>query len=398
MSDAFLAAGTPRRSILPLTMVLQKVQPARAAATPLHAPLFASALAARAPAAALPVLNEGITVFDATATGVTPSDVLAAFYYGGCIHAARRDWRSAASSFLSAIAAPTGTASAIAVAAYKKWVLVSLAAGEGGSLSLPRYVSPCVSRAVRADAAPYRDLASTVSRGGRAAAEVAAKAAPTLKADGNWGLARAALTAVDCASLEGLGRVYAALPLAHVLRAARAAATRARGGDSGTGATTYRDDDELMLLDVVPPPLPAAAGGERRTAAVRARDRAAARPPAPPPPPPMPPLPTGAAAEDVAEAALLAAVVGGGSTGARLDGVARVVTYADTASSPSRRAAVAANRLRALLPAVGDAAAALRAATANASRVAAERRAAAAERRPASGSRDGGETMAVAAG
>ena len=387
MADAFTSARVPRRAVLPLAMALRKAQPTPSSATKLHPLFLRVCLSAGVPNAATAVLADAVTEFDPGATGVTPGDVLATFYFSGCVHAARGRWDAAAASFLAAVTAPAGHASEIAVAAYKKWVLVSATARGGAPVPpLPRYIAPAVSRALRSDAMPYTDIGAALAAGGRGAVEVAAAATAALAADGNLGLARKALAAADDAALAGLGRTYTTLPLGGVLAKARAAATRAR---ARAGGRPGGDDDAWAVPHHAAPQAAPPAGtpvSQRRGAR---GERGGGAPAPPPPPPPLPPLPTGDAAAAAGVAALLAAIARG-DVDARMDGVAGVASFGGCGAGGGAPPTAA---LRALLAQASALSSRLAAATAAANAAAAERRAAAAAppREPGVGGGDDGD-------
>jgi hypothetical protein len=130
----------------------------------------------------------------APAAGLRPEDVLRYLYYAGVVEAGSARWAAAANAFRLCATAPAASLSAIAVAALRKLVLCRLLAGAGDPADagrLPRYAPTCVSRAARAVAGAYLDLAAAFATDDDGAALAAALAthADALARDGNADLA-----------------------------------------------------------------------------------------------------------------------------------------------------------------------------------------------------------------
>ena len=161
--------GLPRSPLSPLNPSIEEA-PAEPAAT--------RAAAARA----------------APVAGLRPEDVLRYLYYAGVVEAGSSRWAAAANAFRLCATAPAASLSAIAVAALRKLVLCRLLAGAGDPADagrLPRYAPTCMSRAARAVAGAYLDLAAAFATDDDGAALAAALAthADALARDGNADLA-----------------------------------------------------------------------------------------------------------------------------------------------------------------------------------------------------------------
>ena len=123
-----------------------------------------------------------------------PRTCCATLYYAGVVEAGSARWAAAANAFRLCATAPAASLSAIAVAALRKLVLCRLLAGAGDPADagrLPRYAPTCVSRAARAVAGAYLDLASAFATDDDGAALSAALAthADARARDGNADLA-----------------------------------------------------------------------------------------------------------------------------------------------------------------------------------------------------------------
>lgn len=103
---------------------------------------------------------------DPALTGLTATDFLLACYYGGRVLLGLRQYDDAAVEFMNAVAAPATTVSAVAVAAYKKYVLSRLLSKSAYVPELPNYVSAPVRRYVTSnECEAYAALAQAFASG-----------------------------------------------------------------------------------------------------------------------------------------------------------------------------------------------------------------------------------------
>jgi hypothetical protein len=210
-----LAAGAPKRGVAPLRAAAAALAAGRPGLVTAPAvDLLELCLAARCPAAAAGALAAPPTDVDPRAGGAAATDVLLFCYYGGLVEARRRRFGAALDLFAAALAAPTLAASAITLAALKKFLLVAVLA-RGAAGALPRGAPPPVARMAKAEAGPYRELAR-LAAGGAPAGELAAFAAARAglwRADGNAGLVAAVLARAPARGAAAAARTHEALPL-----------------------------------------------------------------------------------------------------------------------------------------------------------------------------------------
>jgi COP9 signalosome complex subunit 3 len=103
---------------------------------------------------------------DPALTGLTATDFLLTCYYGGRVLLGLRKYDDAAVEFMNAVAAPATTVSAVAVAAYKKYVLSRLLSKSAYVPELPNYVSAPVRRYVASsECEAYAALAQAFASG-----------------------------------------------------------------------------------------------------------------------------------------------------------------------------------------------------------------------------------------
>ena len=128
---------TPWRGIATLLGAISKVRPTLNHLTPFHSDFICLCLLDKQYAVARELLSTTIYSIVPAATGVTPRDFATYYYYGGIIWLGLQEYHKAHSFFETAVCLPATCLSAMAVEAYKKYVLVSLMLK--GKVQLPRH-------------------------------------------------------------------------------------------------------------------------------------------------------------------------------------------------------------------------------------------------------------------
>ncbi|KAF0684404.1 Aste57867_23639 [Aphanomyces stellatus] len=128
------------------------------ALTPFHGSFALACLHAKCYHAALPILNQPIFEV-AMPHAIQSIHVLEYFYYGGMLFTGLKQFRDASTFFLTAITSPAHALSAIAIEAYKKYILVSLLA-TGDVPPLPKSAPLIVSRNIDSHVAPFLAFAT----------------------------------------------------------------------------------------------------------------------------------------------------------------------------------------------------------------------------------------------
>ncbi|PNW71934.1 hypothetical protein CHLRE_16g671100v5 [Chlamydomonas reinhardtii] len=220
LKEHVLAAGSPRRGILPLRCGLRALQPAPEVLTPLHADFFQLCLLSRCYNAAAEVLGQDIYDVSPAATTCTPTDLFLYCYYGGMLAIGRKQHARALELLLQALTAPAVVGNAIVAAAYKKYVCVCLIHA-GQLLPLPKFTSSCVRHMVEAEARPYADLAAAAAaRQPERLRRVADQHAAVFAADGNLGLVKQVVASLTVRSVQRLTQTFLTLPLADIAASA----------------------------------------------------------------------------------------------------------------------------------------------------------------------------------
>ncbi|KAJ3368424.1 hypothetical protein GGF31_006385 [Allomyces arbusculus] len=163
--------------------------------------------------AALPILATDKTT---TQKPINVKDVLLYHYLGGMVYTALKRYTEACELFSFNLIAPGRGVSQIQVESYKKWTLVSLLA-TGRVPKLPKTDSDMFAAVIAHHARVYKDLATAFSTGSLAQFQAimdASHTAATLRADGNYGLARQALDALARHKVQALTTTFLTLAVA----------------------------------------------------------------------------------------------------------------------------------------------------------------------------------------
>lgn len=184
-------------------------------------------------------------------------DFLRYAYYGGVLLLGEKRFHEAMDFLLLAVTAPAIALSAFVIEAYKKLVLAALLA-DGEAAPLPKYTPFVVSRHLESHCVPYADLARAfvVDRDVAATRVVVEQHAAVFTKDGNLGLVRQCLVALQHRKLLQLTRTYATIELAEMAHAAGITATATSDDEAATGAgvnlpPVSSADAEKMLLQLV---------------------------------------------------------------------------------------------------------------------------------------------------
>mmetsp|Transcript_735 Transcript_735/g.2668 ORF Transcript_735/g.2668 Transcript_735/m.2668 type:complete len:423 (-) Transcript_735:1261-2529(-) len=225
LKEAAVTLGCPKRAILPLRAAARALAPAPGHVTPVHADLLQVCLLSKCYSAALPTLEAGVVEVD-PANGVTPRDFLLYCYYGGMACVGAKRYPAALELFLFAITAPSMVLSAVVVAAYKKYILVSLVE-EGAVATLPKYTASIVHHRLKGAAAEYTELAAAYAT--RSVDKLQAcmeKHAAVYGADAHLGLVKQVLRSLYTRNIQRLTQTYLTLSLRDIAESVQLASPR----------------------------------------------------------------------------------------------------------------------------------------------------------------------------
>jgi COP9 signalosome complex subunit 3 len=259
--DLFADGGQPLVPVSFVSSALAKLKSRDGEITALHPYILKLLILAHNYKAALPYTSEEVvSVQDASETEA----LLSYYYYGGIVHAALRNTARAVSFFRSALSvAPATALSAIALEAYKKYIVVSLIA-DGVVAPLPHYTPSVVTRMLKTAAAPlvavYMELATAYGTHDTAVVQacIAANAQVYAK-DGNAGLVKRALGAMPRHAIRRCTKTYLTLSLERIAQIAGIPSAAAAGKmivdmvnrgevaacvNSAEGMVSFREDSQ----------------------------------------------------------------------------------------------------------------------------------------------------------
>ncbi|EIE27415.1 hypothetical protein COCSUDRAFT_39091 [Coccomyxa subellipsoidea C-169] len=146
---------------------------------------------------------------------MTAKDFLLFGYYGGLVYTGVKNYSKALNMFLYTLTAPTMVVNAITMAAYKRYVLVSLIHA-GSFKGLPKYTAAAVTRSTKAECSPYQDFATAYSKSDEDLRKAVNSHQQAFADDGNTGLVKLALNARTMRAIQKLTQTYLTLSLADI--------------------------------------------------------------------------------------------------------------------------------------------------------------------------------------
>ncbi|GMY13149.1 COP9 signalosome complex subunit 3 [Fagus crenata] len=206
--DQVVLLGTPIRGVAPLMAAVRKLQNSSEHLTTLHPEFLLLCLLAKFYKIGLSILEEDIFVVD------QPRDLFLYCYYGGMICIGQKRFRKALELLHNVVTAPMSTINAIAVEAYKKYILVSLIHHGQFSTSLPKYTSSVAQRNLKNFCQPYIELANSYSTGKIAELEVYVQTnGEKFESDNNLGLVNQVVSSMYKRNIQRLTQTYLTLSL-----------------------------------------------------------------------------------------------------------------------------------------------------------------------------------------
>lgn len=159
LKDKVLLLEAPMRGVAPLLTAIRKIQPSFEHLTTLHPDFLLLCLLAKCYKTGLSVLEDDIYEVD------QPRDFFLYCYYGGMICIGQKRFPKALELLHNVVTAPMSTLNAIAVEAYKKYILVSLIHLGQFSTNFPKYTSSVAQRNLKNFSQPYLELANSYGTG-----------------------------------------------------------------------------------------------------------------------------------------------------------------------------------------------------------------------------------------
>ncbi|XAR58264.1 hypothetical protein NMG60_11026696 [Bertholletia excelsa] len=206
--DQVMLLEAPMRGVVPMLTAVRKLQPSSEHLTPLHPDFLLLCLLAKCYKTGLRILEDDIFEVD------QPRDFFLYCYYGGMICVGQKHFRKALELLHNVVTAPMSTVNAIAVEAYKKYVLVSLIHLGQFSTSFPKYTSSVAQRNLKTFSQPYIELANCYGDGKISELETFVQAnRETFESDHNLGLVKQVVSSMYKQNIQRLTQTYLTLSL-----------------------------------------------------------------------------------------------------------------------------------------------------------------------------------------
>ncbi|KAE8661626.1 COP9 signalosome complex subunit 3 [Hibiscus syriacus] len=208
LKDQVLLLAEPLRAVAPMLTAIRKLQPSTENLTSLHPEFLLLCLLAKCYKTGLSILEEDIFEVD------QPRDLYLYCYYGGMICIGKKCFRKALELLHNVVTAPMSTINAIAVEAYKKYILVSVIPHGLLSTSLLKYAPTVAQRTLKNLCLPYIELANIYSNGKIADLETHVQAhMEKFGSDNNLGLVKQVVSSIYKRNIQRLTQTYLTLSL-----------------------------------------------------------------------------------------------------------------------------------------------------------------------------------------
>ncbi|KAI7898522.1 uncharacterized protein BX663DRAFT_442849 [Cokeromyces recurvatus] len=181
--------------------------------TSLHAPFLQACILAKAYRFPLDILTQDIEIIDPKKNDIDIQGFLEYFYYGAIIYIGNKRFGDALDSLSIVISAPIQKAiSAIQIAAYKKYVLVSLI-WDGRLRALPKYTAQGVEKMCKMQATPYINLVKAFHDTSIEKFQEIVNKSSVFEDDQHIGLVKQCFEALRRKKIKELTRVYITVEL-----------------------------------------------------------------------------------------------------------------------------------------------------------------------------------------
>ncbi|KAJ0260932.1 COP9 signalosome complex subunit 3 [Hirschfeldia incana] len=206
--DKVLELGDPLRGVAPLLKAVHKVQVSTKRLTSLHPDCLQLCLLAKCYKAGFSVLSDDILEVD------QPRDFYLYCYYGGMICIGLKRFQKALELLYNVVTAPMHIVNAIALEAYKKYILVTLIHSGQFSISLPKCASTAAKSNFKTLCTPYIDVGMSYNDGKISELEAVVVAnSSDFEKDKNLGLVKQAVSSLYKRNILRLTQKYLTLSL-----------------------------------------------------------------------------------------------------------------------------------------------------------------------------------------
>ncbi|KAJ4908393.1 COP9 signalosome complex subunit 3 [Raphanus sativus] len=206
--DKVLELRDPLRGVAPLLKAVHKVQVSTKRLTALHPDCLQLCLLAKCYKAGFSVLSDDILEVD------QPRDFYLYCYYGGMICIGLKRFQKALELLYNVVTAPMHIVNAIALEAYKKYILVTLIHSGQFSVNLPKCASSAAKTHFKTWCTPYIDVGMCYNDGKISELEAVVVAnSSDFEKDKNLGLVKQAVSSLYKRNILRLTQKYLTLSL-----------------------------------------------------------------------------------------------------------------------------------------------------------------------------------------
>ncbi|XP_020578950.1 COP9 signalosome complex subunit 3 [Phalaenopsis equestris] len=211
--DQVILHQVPLQGVAPLRTAVRKLQSSYEQLTALHPDFLLLCLLSKCYKAGTSILDDVVLEID------QPKDFFLYCYYGGMINIGLKRFPKALECLHNVVTAPMTTINAIAIEAYKKYILVALI-HLGQILLLPKYTASTLLRSLKSYAQPYVDLATCYATGKFSDLEAFIQTnMEKFKSDNNLGLVKQVLSSLYKRNIQRLTQTYLTLSLQDIANA-----------------------------------------------------------------------------------------------------------------------------------------------------------------------------------
>ncbi|KAG8634931.1 COP9 signalosome complex subunit 3 [Manihot esculenta] len=206
--DQVMLLEAPMQGVAPMLSAVRKLQSSSAHLTALHPDFLQLCLLSKCYRTGFSVLEEDIFEVD------QPRDLFLYCYYGGMVCIGQKRFQKALELLHNVVTAPMSSINAIAVEAYKKYILVSLIHRGQFSANLPKYASSAAQRNLRNFCQPYIELVNSYTTGKIAELETYVQTNREMfGSDNNLGLVKQVVSSMYKRNIQILTQTYLTLSL-----------------------------------------------------------------------------------------------------------------------------------------------------------------------------------------
>ncbi|KAH6835119.1 Proteasome component domain protein [Perilla frutescens var. hirtella] len=208
LKEQVMLLEDPVRGVAPLLTAIRKLQLSTEQLTTLHPDFLLLCLLSKCYKPGLSVLEDDVFEVE------QPRDLFLYCYYGGMICIGQKQFRKALELLHNVVTAPMPIISAIAVEAYKKYILVSLIHLGQFATSFPKYTSSAAQRNLKNFSPPYLELVNSYSTGRVSELENCVLAnRDKFESDKNLGLVKQVVSSMYKRNIQRLTQTYLTLSL-----------------------------------------------------------------------------------------------------------------------------------------------------------------------------------------